>query len=150
MESELGITMPESFKALVNLFGAGYWGKLLWVIQPSIHWQKDSIIALNERYRDHFPGLCWYPDADGLMPWGFSDSRTALFWDTNYDDPEAWPIVILEYGFEPERFPCSVTEFLVREIQGENGSFLLPANIRTNPHFYCRVDSGEWIDVCKL
>lgn len=100
------------------------------------------------RYLTSFPSKSFFPEKAGLVPWGFTDSRTSLFWDSNNRNPEDWSIVILEHGFEPEEFSCSVPEFLIQEIKGVNQSYLLPSNIREDPHFYRYSDHDlEWIDV---
>lgn len=131
-EQGLGFLIPESYKDLFARIGDGQWGGLMSMHPP------DTIAQCNfgrwgDRYGPDFPQFSFYPVIPGLFPWGFTGSRTTLFWLICQEKLEEWPIVILDPGFEPEIWNMSVPEFLWKHLTGELRSSLYPGNLVSNP-----------------
>lgn len=56
-----------------------------------------------------------FPTPGGILKWANNYESDHLFWLTEGDDPDRWPIVIVyRAGFEWEQFDGTVTELLVQ------------------------------------
>ncbi len=142
LQAQLGCHLPPSYKEMVNLFGIGEWGNFLHTLVPG--YDLEYVAWRCSGLAEEFSEFSWYPAEGGLLLWGFTDTRTTLCWDRANSGPNQWEIVIVEEGFEAERFAMSVPLFLANATRGKIESYLLPA---TQPGFFA-FHEGRKFDVC--
>ena len=77
VEQSLGLTLPGSYKTLVDFFGGSSWGDFLHVLSPfddQLSLQRigkevlDADRVLRSQFHWHYP-LALYPEPGGLLPW---------------------------------------------------------------------------------
>jgi hypothetical protein len=102
VEKGVGLSLPGSYKTLVDFFGASSWCDFLHVLSPFVQGQLNlldlgkQVLDADRETRDQFPshypfGL--FPEQGGLFPWAFTDNGDTLYFITSglADD---WPTVI--------------------------------------------------------
>jgi hypothetical protein len=101
VEEELGLTLPGSYKAMVDRFGAASWRDFLHVLSPfdeTLELRRrgagalDADQDLRRQFPSHYP-LPLYPEVGGLLPWAISDNGDVLYFITA-GSPDSWPTVI--------------------------------------------------------
>ncbi|AGZ43412.1 hypothetical protein [Actinoplanes friuliensis] len=123
-----GLRLPADYKRLVDAFPHGEFGGLVRVVRPGVPDGPES--AYPEYYLRLLDDLReqreieWgiyphplYPERGGLLPWGDTLSGQLIFWLTEGDDPDAWPVVWTDRGFEEWQLRRrSMSEFLLELI----------------------------------
>jgi len=101
VEQSLGVTLPGSYKKLIDTFGATSWGNFLHVLSPfgdNLNLQRigkqilDADRESRSRFASHYP-LPLYPEPGGLLPWAVTDNGDTLYFIT-LANPDKWPTLI--------------------------------------------------------
>ncbi|WP_112270102.1 SMI1/KNR4 family protein [Lentzea terrae] len=111
VESSIGLTLPNDYKALVEIFPEGTFQGFVELIRPgAVNSPPTEYLGYYEyrledmrAWRQDEPGRFPYPifpEPGGLLPWGVSHRDGLLFWLTEGDDPDKWPIVVAHPEFE--------------------------------------------------
>jgi hypothetical protein len=101
VEESMGLQLPGSYKAMVDMFGASTWANFLHVLSPFDHRLNlqsigNQILEADRETRESFPSsypLPLYPEPGGLLPWATTDNGDTLYFITACE-PDKWPIVI--------------------------------------------------------
>ncbi|MFB9593546.1 SMI1/KNR4 family protein [Streptomyces racemochromogenes] len=118
VERELGVRLPEDYKALVGTYGWGEFCDFLSLRTPfgdsphnGLEWQSGDPSApprWNGQERYPYP---LHPQPGGLLIWGTTMDADRLCWSTA-GDPHSWPVVIWSRDGDYETIPKSAAEFL--------------------------------------
>ncbi len=133
-EDRLGLRLPNDYKALIDLYGAGHWVNFLEIMNPFQSWQHaqapDFYTWAQKRLHglDDGPKLrpgysaafVEHPTPNGLFPFGYDDNSGTLCWQVS-GQPDSWRIVCLDRNMSErfDQFDMSLTGFLVALINGE-------------------------------
>ena len=103
VEAEMGLRFPQSYKALVEIFGASTWGGFLHVLSPfetnphrELRCRGKDILDADRVFREEFPEtvlLPLYPEVGGILPWAVTDNGDTLYFVTR-GSPATWPTMI--------------------------------------------------------
>jgi len=139
VEMALGTPLPVDYKEFVNLYGTGVIRNHIGIYNPFAEFRDLNLLAqvdeildgwrkLGAKYEEYsYP---FYPELDGLLPWGRTDSGNDLFWRT-HGEPDEWTVAFSESrGPEIEQFDGSMTEFLVDLFSGKLKSDVLQGDIQ--------------------
>ena len=105
-ESQLGTALPSDFKMLVERYGTGRFGDLIWVMNPSakseflrVHWwlhearETERVMKLQSEYRP--PPYGWWPESPGLIPAAGTDNGDDFYWLAEEGvHPDAWRVAV--------------------------------------------------------
>jgi hypothetical protein len=104
-EAENGFSPPSDFRALVDVYGAGFFisgrGELE-IPQPlhpgrtfvqGVQWQIDGLQGLQARFVDFEPRWPSFPAPDGFLPLGGTGIGWTVGWLTR-GDPDEWSVAI--------------------------------------------------------
>ena len=123
VENRLGTSLPDDYKAFIEVFGSGTIDSFLWVLNPfssnpnlnlehQIKIQADVLEELAS-YGEAIPFKS-FPEKDGILPFAMSDNGDVLYWQTS-DDPAQWKVVANESrGPDWAQFDLSMTDFLAQ------------------------------------
>jgi hypothetical protein len=101
VEHSLSLTLPGSYKKLVDIFGASSWGNFLHVLSPfddrlDLKRRGNQILDADRESRrqflSHYP-LPLHPEPGGLLPWAVTDNGDTLYFIT-LARPDEWPTLI--------------------------------------------------------
>ena len=135
VESRLGTTLPEDYKQLINLYGAGSFGGYVCPLTPFAPdmgtgsrfslYRAVTALKIIEPFQqeapEDFQPFPVYPAVGGLLPWGWECSDAGLqCWRTE-GNANSWSNVILDSDWSAEyhEYPVSVTNFLVKWLTGQ-------------------------------
>jgi hypothetical protein len=131
VEQALGTALPGDYKRLINTNGSGEFCDLLYLLNPfstvksmNLLHQVGPMLEHYRRGRDkYFPERCpfpIFPEPGGLLPLGGDTNGDNLFWVTT-GPPDDWSLVFYDWrgGYDFERHPMPVAEFLVLWLSGE-------------------------------
>ncbi|KIF00603.1 hypothetical protein PL81_40280 [Streptomyces sp. RSD-27] len=118
VEQELGVQLPEDYKALVETYGWGEFCDFLSLRTPfgdsphnGLTWQNGSPSAsLRWDGQKRYP-YPLHPASGSLLIWGTTMDADRLCWRTT-GNPNHWPVVIWSRGGEYETFPTGTAEFV--------------------------------------
>ncbi|MCF2525747.1 SMI1/KNR4 family protein [Yinghuangia soli] len=131
VEAELGLDLPQDYKAFADVFGAGVFNNYLAVFVPDtgagLVRQVESFGSLmgNPMYRSMFAPYPTYPSDGGILPMGASEAGDSFYWLPG--DQGNWSILGRTED-EPDwhRFDMSTTEFVFKIASGADmGMFSL-------------------------
>jgi hypothetical protein len=128
VEEELGTPLPQDFKDYIKIYGAGQWADFFGILDPFYKWKSPSAFKNWKEWRDkQFEGykelqkdypediapFSVYPDAGGLLGFGYHDNGGTLCWQT-IGEPDLWRIVCLdgELSSRYDTFDVTLTGFL--------------------------------------
>ncbi|ROS41143.1 SMI1/KNR4 family protein [Amycolatopsis thermoflava] len=130
---EIGFQFPSDYRAFVDRYGGGAINEELHVSCPTEFPYEPGVspgfagyleamdLGVGDAYRsmrDSFPEDYPYPifpEPGGLLQWGVTGGGDDLFWLTEDEDPDRWPVVIWWRNLDPrwESFPGGTVEFLL-------------------------------------
>jgi hypothetical protein len=122
-EEQLGVALPDDYKALAKAYGVGWFSEWLMVNLPdSSYPQFDLLHDLQDTEwhrssRDHQPGTipyAFHPEPSGLIRWGHTRTGDDFWWLPVTDSPRDWRIVASDHGVDWAEFDCTTTEFVHR------------------------------------
>jgi hypothetical protein len=138
---EIGIRFPSDYRELIDTYGQISINNELHITGPTVQAGQPGAPTgfKGFRYATADPyGFCGYlascyadgdydecpypvfPAPGGILKWANNSESDHLFWLTEGDDPDSWPIVIVyRADFEWDRFNGSATEFLLQLLTGE-------------------------------
>jgi len=101
VEESLRLRLPQSYKAIIDEFGASTWAGFLHILSPfdealSLHQVGERILEADRESRASFPAhypLPLYPEPGGLLPWATTDNGDTLYFITK-GEPDDWPILL--------------------------------------------------------
>jgi hypothetical protein len=138
---QLGFDLPEDYRALIDVYGAGLFDEELSVLAPGhpnrnldLLWQADRQLSGLRYVRDHAGEELPYepePVSGGLLPWGITGNGDVAYWRVvDAGKPAGWTVIVDEVrGGEWHPFEGTVTEFLAGLFSG-----------RVTAEFY----GGDW------
>jgi len=129
VERRLGIELPEDYKEFVTTYGTGAVDNFLWVLNPfskNVYLnlfdegkaKLDALRQLRDEFRENIP-YAFYPDADGLFPWGVTDNGDVLYWLCNGRRASSLIVVNESRGPRWREFQLSTVEFLAALVTRE-------------------------------
>lgn len=124
IEADLGMPLPQDYKAFARLYGSGYFMGFLGIDIPNtqnpntrLEWQAQVVCGIFKN-DDELPYPMW-PAPGGLLPFGSTDDGDYLFWLTD-GRPDNWRVVVWDRGFGGfEKLDVDVTDFLAGLATGE-------------------------------
>ena len=136
VEKNLGLSLPEEFKTLIEIYGDFHWGHFLYLLNPfsgneylNLFKQLEMTLGAERETRAEFPEfypLPLYPEANGLLPLFITDNGDVGFWIT-YPQPEKWSILLKDArGPEFEVHFLSTAMLLYQFTGGRFQSIILP------------------------
>jgi hypothetical protein len=124
IEAVLGTRLPSDYKLIAESFPDGWFRMFagVWLPDSERRLLDDLAVQILDRIRQlpadedsedlDFPFPA-YPEPGGLLLCGSLRVHGWVFWVTGAGDPDAWPLVLAEEGYEHwERFDGSLCEFL--------------------------------------
>ncbi len=156
IETDVGVSLPEDYRAIMELYGSGCFNDLFWLFNPVS--QSETLNLMNqvngltlgqyphmleyEEAKSSFPDACPFPSfpkPGGLFPLGGDTNGGHAFWATR-DHPSEWALILYPHGFhEFEIYEMPLIDFLVLWLSGKLpdcffgvGKFFID---RTNPNF---------------
>jgi hypothetical protein len=104
VESAVGVTLPDDYKALCDRFGPGYFSRYIQVTpsleqEPVVYWKQvhEELFEANPvgeelTFAPYRP--CGIDDPNGLLTWGTSETGGYFFWLMDVaSNPSQWPIL---------------------------------------------------------
>jgi hypothetical protein len=98
------LALPADYAALLATYGPGTFGTRLQVLAPGMAGTAFDIAEMTrsaagaardllDDFGDRFPPYPWWPEPGSLVLWGLLDDIHDLYWLTDGDDPDGWPVV---------------------------------------------------------
>ncbi|MFG1928323.1 hypothetical protein [Cryptosporangium sp. NPDC048952] len=128
LEESLGTRLPADYRGLIDDRGPGVVADVV-IYGPGdaggtldlIGW-LDGIQRLVASLRtitcDHFPPP-FYPEVGGILPWGLLHGRHIVGWAVTSDDPDTWPVVVLNSEFDGLTLhQVTATSYLLARLPG--------------------------------
>ncbi|WP_344654513.1 hypothetical protein [Cryptosporangium japonicum] len=128
VESRLGTALPADYRRLIDDRGPGVVADVV-VHGPSspgaaldlvnwLHGIERMVSALRAITYDRVPPP-FHPEPGGILPWGLLHDGRIAGWAVTSDDPDAWPVVVLNSELDGfTRYETSATEFLLARVPG--------------------------------
>ena len=144
VEKRIGIVLPDDYKEFISIYGTGYIGDFIRVFNPfceypSLNLEKqinDQLGALRQIKDDFGESESPYPlfpESNGLLPWGITDNGDVLYWLTRGSSDQWHSVVNESRGPYFEEFQDSMVTFLIKLIQGEIQSDIIPRDFLSTP-----------------
>ncbi|WP_433272412.1 hypothetical protein ACQPZF_16285 [Actinosynnema sp. CS-041913] len=139
VERDLGIRLPDDYRAVVEAFGAGdFLG-----IRVAVPGELDELVgAVGAVVRQGRPmgGLApFYPEPGGVVPWGRTAAGHFFFWMPLGEDPNGWPVMMAPPGLNGlgafRRSMSSLLHAHVTRSGGDIGMLPDPARFPDRPLF---------------
>ena len=117
IEKKIELTLPNSFKSYISIYGTGIVGDYICIFNPlstnpktNFFHNLEMIIRAETETGDLTP---LYPSNPGLVPFATTYDGHTFFWHTS-GIPDDWPIVIKEVRSKnTEEYQMNIVEFLV-------------------------------------
>ena len=119
VERQLGASLPQDYKQLVNTYGVGWFGNWICIYSPFstryplINPPLWELIGNQGDYPEFHHPFDVFPTPGGLLPCGEDDNRSPFCWLTQ-GDPDRWQIVNLDahYSASYRLLSMSITDLL--------------------------------------
>jgi hypothetical protein len=128
LESELGLTLPDDFKQLVQAYGEGVFCDFLYTFPRTEPFGgmslllNQGVVAGHAEARQEAPEdypYPLYPEPGGLFIWGGTINGDTLCWLTA-GDPSTWPVVVwVQRGAEWAQFGPGTAAFIHTWMTGQ-------------------------------
>ncbi|MFF3670822.1 SMI1/KNR4 family protein [Microtetraspora malaysiensis] len=145
VENELGTPLPNDYKQLADIYGAGVFDETFWLLEPGCHHNRDLDLAFVIKECDEVLAYLWKLepkptelDDDGarVLPWAFCEgSGHFLYWLVRPGQaPDDWTVMLNEgRGPEWESHSLSCSQFLFAAMTGDIDSVYFTGPLAT-PH----------------
>ncbi|GCD96194.1 hypothetical protein EHYA_03878 [Embleya hyalina] len=140
-ERALGLRLPDDYKQLAEVFGAGSFDDNLDLRVPGSRPEDDLdlIVANRDEFADPAP-------ADSgplrLLEWAGNGAGYSFSWLVEDPDPQRWPVCVRIDAWDPwERFDCSATEFVLGMLTDPRHPYTLARHFET--HWFTSVEDVE-------
>jgi hypothetical protein len=127
VEAELGVRLPDDFKAFLATYGSGVINDLIGISSPTFPPQQGALLrttqaALSTLRHWRETGRLPYPihpEPGGLLPWAGTGNGDTYYWLTEpRDEPDRWPVVIFDRGdLDWLRHPGPMSAFLADALE---------------------------------
>ncbi|MEZ6140925.1 MAG: SMI1/KNR4 family protein [Zavarzinella sp.] len=128
-ENSLGIQLPADYRDFIFTYGSGLFAGFYLVYNPFSTSQYISLLpsitrvcSINRESKKEFPDrfpYSYYPETNGLLPWGNDENGNDYFWLTK-GKPDEWQVVQDENrGKGIQTHPFTFTQFLVSILKKE-------------------------------
>ena len=130
VESDLGFRLPTDYKAYIDTYGFGWVNRLVCVFHPTTKVSHINLRGSNEAIdEEEFLEMAETPPPHPLgiglgrlMCFGSTETQDTLYWFTDGEDPDRWPVVFQdEQASEWLQYDLSLAGFLLalfnREIE---------------------------------
>lgn len=148
LEGALGFTFPVDYKRLFDSYNHIQFDGFLDITHPVNNVNRmrelgiatvgdlcgytdiDGMVRMVDNQGSHrlVPPYPIYPDAGGLFPWGATENGDRLMWLTSSGNPEKWPTVVTDDGYEWWQYDGSFVDLLVGMMDGTVCCPILPEN----------------------
>lgn len=112
----LGFEFPSDYREFVEVYGAGSINNTFSVVLP-LPGEGDARYAMEEATED---GLALIEETVGLdfsltdrICWAVDFTASHVFWRVQGDDPDRWPVFVLERDRTETHYDCGMVEFLL-------------------------------------
>ncbi len=143
-QQEIGFSLPEDYKELIETYGGSHWDDYLYVLEPEcsnahydmIKWEREQSEILEEDWECEEKPVQLQPEGSRLVPWGTTDNGEVLFWLVlPGEDPDNWTVMIREARGEGwEHFELGCADFLAAALTGEVRSEILSSRFPLEEH----------------
>ncbi|MFF4350226.1 hypothetical protein [Streptomyces sp. NPDC001530] len=143
-ESALGTALPNDYKEIADLFGAGSFDGYLDLLVPGalatnlVTWGLEM-----SQYADLYRPHPVHPAPGGVLIWGVSEQELTFHWLTGADDPDDWPVLVQSDFGEWQRFDCGTGEFILRLLTDREPPFGFPPAAKLAAHWFADNDVPE-------
>ena len=121
-ERRLGLTLPPSWREVVQRYGDGTFDGWLTVFGPARVIAETVEFAATRAPLD--PPFALHPAPRGLIVWGFAEPDVALCWESD-GPPDGWPVVAIDRELRTDRFARPTAGFVASAVAGDLESMLL-------------------------
>lgn len=129
IQDSLGLELPKDYRDFIDAYGTGRIDDFIWVLSPFAKNQylnlcSQSKIILDAQKQFHSESgvksaFTYFPDTNGLFPWGGTDNGDVLFWHC-VGDPSRWNVVVRDSRSSRWRsFDLNMTAFLYAVVTKE-------------------------------
>jgi len=138
VERAFGAVLPDDYKELVGVYGAGSFDDFLWVLQPAHENPNIDLVTQRSVRLDAMRTLVrqWGgtvphsldDNRPGILPWAFTDNGDVCYWLCEpWEKPGNWRVTVNESrGSRWEVFDGSATEFLLAVFTRARRSQIFP------------------------
>jgi len=134
--------LPPDYRLFFETYGAGLIGREMYCFIPGdpdgrcdflqrSRYIIDSMTALKESDEDRYDSFVFFPQEEGLLPFGATYSGSYLAWSTR-GKPRFWNIVVFDVHGEIFEYDGSFCEFLIDQII-DDVCEILPENYLGHP-----------------
>lgn len=147
VETQLGTTLPEDYKELVDTYGGGLFDDAIWLLEPGCANKYYDVLTENEGRMEMLRRL-WERSApkppeleeagSRVITWALTENGENLHWLVRPGQkPEEWTVMISEgRGPEWERYPMPCAQFLE--------SILLTGDVESDIFYDLPADTHEF------
>jgi hypothetical protein len=139
-QTHLSKGMPSDYTELVRRFGAGSFCQFLWLLEPgcsneNLDLDRQTVLQRSVLRTCAEQGEDVPPDALGesptLVAWAISDNGDVVWWRRQGKDQNNGTVVVSSVRpLEWEEFDMSCSRFLLRFVEDELASQLLPNSVQ--------------------
>jgi hypothetical protein len=122
VESELGFRLPADYQAYIDTYGYGSVNRLVFILHPTTKVPHLNLARSNEAIdEEDFLEMAETPPPHPLgvglgrlMYLGGTETQDSLYWFTDGEDPDQWPIVFQdERAYKWQQYDMSLLGFLL-------------------------------------
>lgn len=131
VEHRLARPLPDDYRRYIQAYGTGCFGRFLWPLNPFAKPDEHNLlVAAEPAFDSRGRPLDAFAAAEGLVRWGHTDDGCRLYWRPD-GEPDVWPVIVWRPPgpagpADHQMFPCNMTEFVYRWLQGDMTVRLFP------------------------
>ena len=132
-EAEIGFAPPSDFRALVDVYGAGFFISGLGELEipqvahpertfiQSVQWEIDGLLGMQTKFPDFNPKWPAFPKPGGFLPLGGTGIGWTVGWLTRGSPDEWWLAVNGNRDGWSDQLPIGIVQFVRRWLTGDLG-----------------------------
>jgi hypothetical protein len=150
VRAQLGVELPEDYRALAREWGAGEFDEFITVYEPGHHNPNLELVRQARGWewalhylRDRGEELPFPPGIaqGGLLAWGASGNGDPCFWHLRSEDPDSWAVVVQEArGPEWHVHEGGLADFVTRVLDGSEAVSFFPEDVPSDSPGFARAD----------